>query len=454
MPKSKPILVLLIQFFVIFQAETGFPQEETKIVVSPPERNLFSTSDFVTVRFSNEIVSQPWSNLKLTSELEFSRRAFAYCGKWDYLFWFLAERGDVRQVLGISSTEEKQFFLVKPRVEKLRRDFIQQLKLRTTLAGTNGVETVNKEIESLTRQMETTVKEALSSRQTNRLEQVELQFRLKVYPKEVCAQLAVAFPELKDAEIEEWLRGTEGGREIIRNHIANWLESAIQEEKLRALKQEVSEFGLRHDPILELIGLDFYDNDIVGELRDVESIVELWDYSSKVVFSCTGVVDKTIERTKQPSGYGLLMALTISPSLQKYLELVPEQVTQSREIALRIKNKKVDVKSALGELLLPHQLEHLQTRAVWREVELYGLGPCLMSGRLGKHIGLARLEYDSLKKSCPKFVSEMKQRLAEHDRSRFEDLRTCFDVSGLSREFAESFGSLATELKIAPRSHK
>ena len=380
----------------------------------------------------------------------------------------LASRGFVQKDLELSKTQLAA-------AADLRSEFIRLgetvEKVEALLSGNDGSTVVTKELEKLQKENAENRGKCLKSFRHNfdKAERRRLRnFRNRIILKnigvkstllnlpELCSSSDYQVPKSivvrhtavgdrirKFALVSRSLRKVKPPKELAKGRLVFWLSGVVGEEKAAEFKGFYDELGHNYFPELIIEEFNSFED---SELRNGGlSLEDLWERKGRLVIFPEGNSNRSISRSDGPGAKVLLENLVRSSTYQRFFELTQPQRESAAALLSEIKNdesffEENSAKDVLGKVLLPHQVNLLEQRAAWREVELYGVVASVLYGRLGDSMKLTPDQKEELlerAKSVPESFDEFE---VAKDKRLDQELEKFFHSNGLEDLFVIAFG--------------
>ncbi len=232
--------------------------------------------------------------------------------------------------------------------------------------------------------------------------------------------------------------------EIASGPLFYWLEEITGDKKAQQFKNVYDELG--HGYFSELIMEEFDAFEESPLKKDALSLTELWERKGQFSIFPDGSTERKIEKTSEPGGKVFLENLAKSPTYQRFFEMTPSQCEAAKDYLAEVKSKdkgffeQTSISDLLGNVLLPHQLELIEERAAWREVELFGVVAAIVHGRLATSLKLNEKQKKQLTEKA-KSIRETFEKYETEKAGRLDsELKVFLEANGLGELYSIAFG--------------
>lgn len=418
------LVCTLLLFFLLVIPASGHCcwQDSDPSRESRNESNNVLRAELV-VRYHDEISSPPFSLSTVNSRLVHLQKPQMYCGVWDYRYWLLRERTRLRDELGFDDKQSKE-------LEKIESEILE-IRDRFRKAAGEGVALSVDLLDDLSSSIKSELNGVLSDSQMSRLVQLETHYLLARYGSAMInalpqlAKLNGLFDEASQLESQAMrLRGLgksidatkllPSGKPLLRQ----WLEGVVSKPQVKSMLAEADEFGLTYYSGREVcIFLNL--EPIIEELEKNDSLFDTWGTTSYAKVRPTGRMLFDFESGKDSAAIVFLANIALDSTLSNYLQLTSEQSDMAVSIlgdAKRDDWSDERLTEAIEDVLVPMQIDLVKERAVWREVEVFGFGPSVVAGRLGRKLALNKGERELLKNRA----ANMHEKVLQHAKEQYE----------------------------------
>lgn len=413
----------------------------------------------LVVRTWMRVTSPAFDPSRITSPRVYHLVHENYCGIADFHFWLLSEREDLLKELRCSDSQAAQLKRLKPRVVSWRKKYSAAIQ---EPVGPDNKAARLAAVQEIGDQIDKALSRILDPVQRNRLRQLANQLELsRQNPKNVMLQLAalvehefvpaaialekrVSKRELLQLNRELREEVERSGRKTSRDYFREWFAIALNEDQLAWLKSELDLHSFRPISIQEYRSLGD-----LGEFRNSLEGLTLeaaWRTQSTARLAPTGVFTFEVGETDESGATNVLLNCVFDATFRDDLLITGFQKADAEAILRKHYDKargtyeNLSFDTLVEELFLPHQMQRLEERTCWREVEIYGLLPCLVHGRLSRRLEISPEDRDRMIAEAPGLRTRLDAIDVENWRLRMQVWRRFFDDRGECEMFDRTFG--------------
>ena len=427
----------MYSLFIIFSSLV-MPQEEA--IYARVESVKLSPVGKVFVRYEESLSSSPNQYHSGRSRLKATRGAVLYCGYWDYCYWLLKERSDVQSEIGLSNLQLNK-------IEKLSDDINEHRKIIRKSAHQPDREKKQQSIDEASKEIESAISKLLSARQKKRLLQLAFQIELARYGEDFIKAFQEIVTEVGDESAInlswEGLAKSVSKAETSRSEFElmnKLLAEILPAEKLSAFQTRARKFGFDLHPDFQAYSLLDCEK-LASQLDGTENLAELWGWSSRLRLSALAV--RSYDVRKIDSGEkSLRLALTMDQSLIRYLELTADQIA---DVNFGLFSKSQVIRP-LEKSLLPFQMELIEERGMWREIEVFGFVASIAKGRAKDFLGLDSATARMLLEKSAELASELESERRQEFETRLSLVKQAFAEAGEDKLYVKYFGAPSKSL--------
>ena len=405
--------------------------------------------------------SPPYSSLKTHFEYQKEVLELTYLSKIEFLFEF-SSLDWVSKDLALSTEQEKKFSvaleeskLIVAKANDAVREFNEKpVEYRFHASSKREL---NDRLDGLREELDREYERGLTAQHRERVTQLLNRFDAKINGLEkvllnLASRCNSSEEEVRDyARIESKIRGfcLTHRRQLPKNSgtkskltegvLAYWVQDIVDEKLSEKLVDLYRELGHSYFPELILNELENVDS---SPLKDLTTSLDfLWRIESKVNIFPNRTTERTVDELKKSGVLLFIRNLGYSPTYKRFFDMTHEQVRHAKSVYHDLKKAgEKPNEEVLADILLPVQMEMLDERIAWREVEVYGMGASMIHGRIGQQLGLTKEQKKQLIERSKEIKNLFQEHEAELDEMVYAQTREFLDKHGFENLFIEGFG--------------